>query len=292
MHGVCFVEAMDHGKIKLEPDPLTSQEPKLQAKKSFGQNFLIQQNAIEGICREALLPPSKAILEIGPGGGVLTERLLNDGRPLYAMDLDPEAIAHLEARFGQVAHFHLLHGDAVKATLPLGGPWSVVGNLPYNAATPILTRFLLEDICWDKLTFMFQLEVGQKILGHAGEKAYGPLSVLSQLCCRVTRLMKLGPGAFRPSPKVDSVVLLFEPRPDAPCLLTRKVLLDLLHGSFAHRRKTLSNNWSSWMSADKAQYLFDKAGVSPSVRAEALSPEVWHTLAKLLMSWPPLEENV
>lgn len=290
MEGVCFVEAMDHGKMDLEPDPLTSHEPQLQAKKCFGQNFLIQQSAIDGICREALMPSSRSILEIGPGGGVLTERLLKDGRPLWAMDLDPEAIDHLTMRFGQLPHFHLLHGDAVKASLPQEGPWSVVGNLPYNAATPILTRFLLEEIPWEKLTFMFQLEVGQKIMGKPGEKAYGPLSVLAQLCCRVTRLMKLGPGAFRPSPKVDSVVLLFEPKLDAPSHATRHRLLKLLHGSFAHRRKTLSNNWASWMNSRQAQALFDQAGVSPSIRAEALSPEIWLMWANSIENGPSLEE--
>ena len=110
-------------------------------------------------------------------------------------------------------HFHLLQGDAVQVPLPEGPPWSVVGNLPYNAATAILTRFLVEPIPWERMVLMFQLEVGQKLLGKPGEKDYGPLSILAQLTTRMTRLMKLGPGAFRPAPKVDSVVLLFEPRP-------------------------------------------------------------------------------
>jgi 16S rRNA (adenine1518-N6/adenine1519-N6)-dimethyltransferase len=180
-------------------------------KKRFGQHFLIQKSAIRTIAEAALAAKAPHLLEIGPGPGVLTEPLLADGRPLWAVDLDPDAIAVLAQRFQGVPHFHQVLGDAVLAPLDFGGPFSVVGNLPYNAATAILTRFLVADIPWERMVFMFQLEVGQKLLGRPGEKEYGPLSILAQLCCRLTRLLKLGPGAFRPAPKVDSAVLLFEP---------------------------------------------------------------------------------
>lgn len=253
-------------------------EPVLHAKKMFGQNFLVQKSAVQAILRETLSVSSTRILEIGPGAGALTEGLLHDGRPLWAMDLDPEAIEHLQQRFKGVEHFHLLKGDAIRDPLPDGPSWTVVGNLPYNAATPILTRFLLEPIPWNKLTFMFQLEVGQKIMGRIGEKSYGPLAVLSQLCCRVSRLMKLGPGAFRPAPKVHSAVLLFDPLSEAPDWETRRLLLKLLHLSFAHRRKTLSNNWSGWLEPTLIQDILAAEGVEPSLRAEAIEPARWLSL--------------
>jgi 16S rRNA (adenine1518-N6/adenine1519-N6)-dimethyltransferase len=224
--------------------------PALRPKKAFGQNFLVNEGAVRAIVGAALEVPSARLLEIGPGPGVLTERLLADGRPLWAVDLDPEACDLLRARFAGAAHFHLLQGDAVRIPLPEGGSWSVVGNLPYNAATPILTRLLAEGIPWDRLVLMFQLEVAQKLMGAPGTKAYGPLSVLAQLCARLTRLAKLGPGSFRPAPKVDSAVLQFEPRPDAPALGERKALLTVLHRSFAHRRKTLANNWQGLLEAE------------------------------------------
>lgn len=247
----------------------------LTPKKSFGQNFLVQRSAIEGIVGAALASTAVRLLEIGPGPGVLTELLVRDGRPLWAVDLDPEAYALLEGRFGRLAQVHLVHGDAVKVPLPAGDPWSVVGNLPYNAATAILTRFLVEPIPWDRMVLMFQLEVGQKLMGKPGEKAYGPLSILAQLTTRMTRLMKLGPGAFRPSPKVDSVVLLFEPRPDAPDHARRQALLKLLHRSFAHRRKTLSNNWQSWLKAEDISALLEREKLPPAIRAEAIEPRAW-----------------
>jgi 16S rRNA (adenine1518-N6/adenine1519-N6)-dimethyltransferase len=246
----------------------------LKAKKAFGQNFLVNEGAIRTIISTALASPAKALLEIGPGPGVLTAPLLADGRPLWAVDLDPEAIAVLESRFGDQPHFHLLQGDAVRIPWPEGGPFAVVGNLPYNAATPILTRLLLEPFPWERLVLMFQLEVGQKINGHPGTKDYGPLSVLAQTCTRVTRLMKLGPGSFRPSPKVDSAVLLFELKADAPSFAQRAQLLDLLHRAFANRRKTLSNN----LRQPGLDAALEASGLSPSLRAEAVSPAQWLTL--------------
>ncbi len=238
----------------------------LRAKKAFGQNFLVNEGAIRGLVQAALASPAQALLEIGPGPGVLTERLLADGRPLHAIDLDPEAIALLQGRFGDRPHFHLRLGDAVTAPLPEGPSFSVIGNLPYNAATPILTRLLLEGFPAERMVLMFQLEVGRKLMGGPSTKEYGPLAILAQLCCRLTKLMTLGPGSFRPAPKVDSAVLLFEPRPEAPSLPERKALLALLHRAFASRRKTLSNNLGP-----EAEAL----GLDPRARAEALPPAAW-----------------
>lgn len=246
----------------------------LKAKKAFGQNFLVNEGAIRAIVGAALECGAERLLEIGPGPGVLTERLLSDGRPLWAVDLDPEAIALLLERHPE-AHFHLLQGDAVKIALPEGPAWSIVGNLPYNAATPILARFLTEPVPWERMVLMFQKEVGQKLMGRPGTKEYGPLSVLAQLCAKLTRLAVLGPGSFRPSPKVDSVVLQFDPRADAPDLATRIRLLALLHRAFTHRRKTLSNTLGAESVA--------AAGLDPSLRPEALSPAQW---LHLVRHWP------
>ena len=260
--------------------------PALTPKKRFGQHFLVQKTAIQAIVAAARASAAPALLEIGPGPGVLTAPLLEDGRPLWAIELDTEAVAVLTERFQGVAHFHLCHGDAVTLPLPAGGPFSVVGNLPYNAATAILTRFLVQDCPWERMVLMFQLEVGQKLLGRPGEKEYGPLSVLAQLSCRLTRLLKLGPGAFRPAPKVDSAVLLFEPRPGLP-VAHRKAFLALLHHSFAHRRKTLANNWHGLFTAERTQALLAAEGLDPAVRAEAVAPAVWLSLFQRIRSFEP-----
>ena len=180
-----------------DPSPIA----RLRPKKAFGQNFLVNEGAIATIVGSALASRAPRLLEIGPGPGVLTERLLADGRPLWAVDLDPEACALLRERFSTRPHFHLLQGDAVRIPLPEGEPWSVVGNLPYNAATPILARLLTEGLAWERMVLMFQLEVAQKLMGLPGTKAYGPLSVLAQLCATLTRLVKLGRVPSVPRPR-------------------------------------------------------------------------------------------
>lgn len=250
----------------------------LQPKKAFGQNFLINEGVVRAIHRAGLEPAVPRLLEIGPGAGALTAGLAADGRDFWAVDLDPEAIALNQARFGHLGHVHLIKGDAVTVALPTDQPLSIVGNLPYNAATPILTRFLLEPLPWVRMVLMFQLEVGQKLMGKPSEKAYGPLSILAQLTCRMTRLAKLGPGSFNPPPKVDSIVLQFDPRPDALPLARRKALLDLLHRSFAQRRKTLFNNWQGWLGAEAARAILEAEGLPPAIRAEALEPARWPAL--------------
>lgn len=255
----------------------------LRPKKHFGQHFLVSQGAIRSIVGEALASPAPRLLEVGPGPGVLTEGLLADGRPLWAIDLDEEAIAHLTEKWGGLSHFHLIHGDAVTQAIPEGAePWCIIGNLPYNAATAILTRFLLEPIPWERMVLMFQLEVGQKLLGKPGEKAYGPLSVLAQCCCRPFRLLKLGPGAFRPAPKVDSAVLRFDPMEGALPLARRRAFLDFLHRSFAHRRKTLGNNWSGWVDPERGRAALEALGLSPTLRPEALTPPQWRAIFQSL----------
>ncbi|WLT32910.1 16S rRNA (adenine(1518)-N(6)/adenine(1519)-N(6))-dimethyltransferase RsmA [Geothrix sp. PMB-07] len=258
-----------------EPSPIA----RLRPKKAFGQNFLVNEGAISSIVGSALGSSASRLLEIGPGPGVLTERLLADGRPLWAVDLDPEACDLLAHRFGSEPHFHLLQGDAVRLPLPEGEAWSVIGNLPYNAATPILARLLTEGIPWDRMVLMFQLEVAQKLMGVPGTKAYGPLSVLAQLCARLTRLVKLGPGSFRPAPKVDSAVVLFEPVQEPPSLAERQALLAVLHRSFAHRRKTLANNWQGTLPA--AALL--EAGLDPTLRAEVIAPSAWLKAIRILL---------
>jgi 16S rRNA (adenine1518-N6/adenine1519-N6)-dimethyltransferase len=262
-----------------EPSPLA----RLRPKKAFGQNFLVNEGAIRTIVSGALAVPAPRLLEIGPGPGVLTERLLADGRPLLAVDLDPEACELLTERFGALAHFQLLQGDAVRIPLPPGEAWSVVGNLPYNAATPILARLLTEGIPWERMVLMFQLEVAQKLMGEPSTKAYGPLSVLAQLCARLTRLVKLGPGSFRPAPKVDSAVVQFDPRPEAPSLAERRALLTVLHRSFAHRRKTLANNWQGVLSAES----LTSVGLASALRAEVITPLAWLSATRNLMQAHP-----
>jgi 16S rRNA (adenine1518-N6/adenine1519-N6)-dimethyltransferase len=251
---------------------------RLKAKRSLGQNFLVNPGAVARILEAALACPAPDLLEIGPGPGALTAGLVADGRPLTAVDLDPQAITLLRERFRGAEHASFVLGDAVTAPLPLDRELVVVGNLPYNAASAILTRLLVEPVPWRRMVLMFQLEVGQKLLGLPGTKAYGPLSVLAQACSRPTRLLKLGPGSFDPAPKVDSAVLLFEPHPDPLPVAQRTAFLAFLHRSFAHRRKTLLNNWQGWIGPEAGRALLAEQGLEAPVRPEAVTVVQWRAL--------------
>ncbi|MDR1841797.1 MAG: 16S rRNA (adenine(1518)-N(6)/adenine(1519)-N(6))-dimethyltransferase RsmA, partial [Holophagales bacterium] len=245
-------------------------------------HFLINQGAIGAICNAVLASSASAILEIGPGQGALTSHLLKCHRPLWAVELDSDACQLLSQQYGGAPNFHLIHGDAVSVDLPNADSLCIVGNLPYNAATAILTRFLIEPVPWERMVLMFQLEVGQKLTGRPGEKSYGPLSVLAQSAANLQTLIKLGAGSFSPPPMVDSIVLLFEPKPDAPALDERKAMLSLLRRSFACRRKTIANNWSSFLSPQQIHAICDATGISPASRAESLPPSMWVEMARYL----------
>ncbi|MCL1894126.1 MAG: 16S rRNA (adenine(1518)-N(6)/adenine(1519)-N(6))-dimethyltransferase RsmA [Holophagaceae bacterium] len=252
----------------------------LKPKKSLGQHFLVNQGAVKAICEVALASPAETILEIGPGQGVLTDILLRDGRPLSAIELDHSACQLLNQRYSQTTNFCLIQGDALSVELPISKSICVVGNLPYNVATAILTRLLLEPIPWERMVLMFQLEVGEKLLGQANQKTYGPLSVLAKSVANIKTILKLTPGSFNPPPKVDSIVVLLEPLQDAPTWDERKALLALLHRSFAHRRKTITNNWLQIFSSQQINAICHATDISPSARAESISPKKWVEIAR------------
>jgi len=250
-------------------------------KKRFGQHFLANAGAISAICDAALASEASAILEIGPGRGALTDVLVKDGRPLWALELDLDICQFLGERYRDAPNFHLLRGDAISAELPKAPSICIVGNLPYNAATAILARLLTEPIPWERMALMFQLEVGQKLMGRPGEKSYGPLSILAQVAASMETIAKLGPSSFSPKPKVDSIAILFKPKAAGLPIEKRAALLDVLHKSFAFRRKTLANNWGQHLSAQEIKAICDGAGISASFRAEAVTPEKWVEIARL-----------
>jgi len=251
----------------------------MRPKKRLGQHFLANVEAASAICDAVLASNAAAILEIGPGRGALTDILIKDGRSLWALELDLDICQFLGERYKGAQNFHLLQGNAITAEFPQAPSLCIVGNLPYNAATAILTRLLIEPIPWERMALMFQLEVGQKLMGRPGEKAYGPLSVLAQVAASMETIVKLGPGSFSPKPKVDSIAILFKPKAGAPHTEKRNALLNVLHKSFAHRRKTLANNWARYLSPPKIAAICESAGVSALSRAEAIPPEKWVEIA-------------
>jgi 16S rRNA (adenine1518-N6/adenine1519-N6)-dimethyltransferase len=236
-------------------------------KKKWGQNFLRNRGAVEKIVAAVEPAPGEPIVEIGPGEGVLTAKLIELGNPVLAIEIDPQLAARLLAQFGE--RLELVHGDALEAPLP-DRPYRAVGNLPYNVGTPILRR-VIADPHFRRAVFMLQKEVAERVTAKPGDEQYGYLTLYVQMFASARTLMTLDPKSFYPPPKVRSAVVVLDPRP-APYVTHPDALLDLISISFRMRRKKLVNNLTGWRNFERAAVLeaMERAGVDPDARAETL----------------------
>jgi 16S rRNA (adenine1518-N6/adenine1519-N6)-dimethyltransferase len=234
-------------------------------KKKWGQNFLRNRGAVEKIVAAIEPEPGDLVLEIGPGEGVLTEKLVTLPNDLAAIEIDPELFAKLQQRFGD--RIDLRHEDAVTAALP-DRPYRAVGNLPYNVGTPILRRIVADPNC-RRAVFMLQKEVADRLVAKPGTEAYGFLTLVVQLYANSRILMTLDPGSFHPPPKVRSAVVVLDAdrKPYAS-----DELIDVISHAFRMRRKTLVNNLTGWRGMSREQVLegMARAGVDAGARAESV----------------------
>lgn len=215
-------------------------------KKSYGQHFLVNAGAADRIVAAAEAGPGSRVLEIGPGRGVLTGRLLATGASVTAIEADPELEPVLRSQFPAL---DLRMADAVRYDFAaLGdGPFTLVSNLPYNVSKPLLMRFYAERRRFPRWVLMMQKEVAERVLARPGSKDWGPLGILLHNVCAVERVADLGPNSFRPPPKVDSTVLKFDVRP-APLedMGGDEVrFADKLFQLFQERRKTVRNRFKA-----------------------------------------------
>jgi 16S rRNA (adenine1518-N6/adenine1519-N6)-dimethyltransferase len=258
-------------------------------KKCFGQNFLRDRQVVDQIIAAADLQPADRVLEIGPGLGVLTDRMLPLVGEVVAMEVDRDLAAGLRARPAENLTVH--EGDVLnlnwESLLP-SPPYKLVANLPYNISSQILFRILDHRRRLGRLILMFQKEVGDRLAAVPGTKDYGILSVFCQLWYDIRRVTLVPPGAFYPPPKVTSVVLSFEP------LLHPRVEIDdedffrrVVKGAFAQRRKTLRNSLTgSGFEALSVDRALGSTGIDPVRRGETLSLADFARLAKALRSAP------
>jgi 16S rRNA (adenine1518-N6/adenine1519-N6)-dimethyltransferase len=249
-------------------------------KKKWGQNFLRNRGAAEKIVAAVEPAPGETIVEIGPGEGVLTEKLLELGAPLVAYEIDPALAARLRQRWGE--RIDIRNEDAVAASLP-AGPFRAVGNLPYNVGTPILRRVIADADC-RRAVFMLQKEVADRITARPGDEPYGFLTLYVQMYASARRIMVLGPKSFYPAPKVDSAVVVLDPRPPA-YHSDPGDLLDVISTSFRMRRKKLVNNLAGWRNASKEDVLqsIEGARLDSNVRAETMSLADFDCLTAVLI---------
>jgi len=249
-------------------------------RKRFGQHFLHDPGVIQRIIDAINPAPRERLVEIGPGEGALTFPLLERGARLTVIELDRDLAGRLESHPASGDQLQVVRGDALKVRLDdLAAPGErlrLVGNLPYNVSTPLLFRFLEQLPVIRDMHFMLQREVVERMAAGPGSKAYGRLSVMLAVACRAEPLFDIGPGAFRPPPKVWSSVVRLEPWPEPPFPVPDPArFAAVVRHAFGQRRKTLRNALSALM--DEAA--IRDAGCDPGVRAETLPPEAFARLA-------------
>lgn len=251
-----------------------------KARKRFGQNFLHNPGIIRRIVSSINPRSDDRLVEIGPGQGAITKELLKAAGRLDAVELDRDLIEPLVQACANLGKLKIHCTDALRFDFHElaadGQPLRIVGNLPYNISTPILFHLLDQADCIEDMHFMLQKEVVDRMAARPGGKTYGKLSVMLQAKCEITHLFDIGPGAFRPAPKVDSAFVQLRPYPEPPVQIQDHALFkQLVTLAFAQRRKTLRNSLREIIDADSMQSL----GIDPGLRAERLELEEFAALA-------------
>ncbi len=265
------------------------------AKKSFGQNFLVDQNYIDKIV--AALNPQKdeTIIEIGAGRGAMTEKLINSGASVIAIELDRDLIPFLREKFGKYENFRLIELDALKVDFAelLNNPKSdfpnpkvakLVANLPYYISTAILQKLIRQREIFSEMILMFQREVVDRITAKPGNSERGFLTVLVEAYLNTEKLFDVPPSAFQPSPKVQSTVVRLITKEMCEIEKNDEYLFrELLSMSFAQKRKTILNNLKNVPPGLKekigdVENLLENCGIDPKRRAETLTLNEWINL--------------
>ena len=251
------------------------------ARKRFGQHFLHDRGVIERIIAAIDPRPEQRLVEIGPGLGAITLRLLARLPELHAIEIDRDAIRHLGAVSGDSAALHLHEADALEfdlATLDDGRGLRVVGNLPYNISTPLLFRLIEQRQHIRDMHFMLQKEVVDRMAAAPDTKHYGRLTVMLAPWLSVEPLFDIGPGAFRPPPRVTSTFVRLAPRAHPLRIEQPRFYANVVAAAFSQRRKTLRNALKAMLSQEEIR----AAGIDPGVRGETIAPEGFAALAAQL----------
>ncbi len=263
-----------------------------KAKRSLGQNFLVDPNLQRKIAAAVGAAPGEPVLEIGPGKGALTGHLAASGAAVTAVELDDDLAAALAARYENDSRVTVVHGDILSVDLPaLTADWSrtrVAGNIPYNITTPIIFRLLRPPYPAD-IVLTVQAEVAARIMAAPGTRTYGALSVGIGVHARASKVCKVPRRAFRPVPRVESAAVRITPF--SPPRLTAEEAVRvrvLTRAAFSWRRKQLGKILQRHPDlrcpAAAVKEALGTRGLSPALRPERLSPEYYVELSQALLA--------
>jgi 16S rRNA (adenine1518-N6/adenine1519-N6)-dimethyltransferase len=267
----------------------------VKTRKSLAQHWLKSERALASIVKAADCKVEDVILEIGPGTGVLTRKLLALAGGLVAVEIDSDLCKRLVKEYREVENFLLLQGDFLSVDLPvlLSGfsrfekPNKVVANIPYNITGPILEKLLgtvsapnLEP--YDSMVLLVQKEVADRLTASSGNRVFGALSVKVQYLAECEYICTVPASAFHPAPKVDSAVVKLTPRKLDVVAKDTKKFESLVKLGFGAKRKMLRNNLQSFIDRDILTELMQQLNINPNARAEEISVTQWVDLVNLI----------
>jgi 16S rRNA (adenine1518-N6/adenine1519-N6)-dimethyltransferase len=253
----------------------------VKAKKSLGQNFLIDREVLEKIVSITDIT-NKEVLEIGPGSGNLTTYILKKKpKKLYVVEKDDDLAILLKEKFD--TEIEIINDDILKVSESniSEQKLSVFGNLPYNISTEILSKWILNigsNFWFDSLILMFQKEVADRIISEFNNSNYGRLSILSSWKLNVKKILDIKPQSFSPRPKIDSSLLLFTPKENFFKLKDPKNLEKITRIFFSQRRKMLKKPFNQVF--DNGKEVAEKFGIDLNLRPQNLEPDVYFKLVK------------
>ena len=253
----------------------------IKAKKSLGQNFLIDREVLENIVSITDIT-NKEVLEIGPGSGNLTTYILKKKpKKLYVVEKDDDLAILLKEKFD--TEIEIINDDILKVSESTisDQKLSVFGNLPYNISTEILSKWILNigsNFWFNSLVLMFQKEVADRIISEFNNSNYGRLSILSSWKLNVKKILDIKPQSFSPRPKIDSSLLLFTPKENFFKLNDPKNLEKITRIFFSQRRKMLKKPFNQVF--DNGKEIAEKFGIDLNLRPQNLEPEVYFKLVK------------
>jgi 16S rRNA (adenine1518-N6/adenine1519-N6)-dimethyltransferase len=265
----------------------TLENNNFRLKKKFGQNFIIDENIINGIVTKAEIDDETLVIEIGPGAGSLTNGIAKKAKNVLCYEIDTTLENMLKDNLKEYNNIEIIFGDFLNANVIEDikkysyKKLYVVANLPYYITTPIILKLIEDKIMPDKIVVMVQKEVGDRFKAKPGTKDYSSLSVYLNYYFSITKLMDISRNVFMPRPNVDSIVVEFKKINNNIELKDKDVFFKLVRDSFVQKRKTLRNNLKNY-DLNKIEEVLKKHNFDLSVRAEQLSIEIFAEISNNL----------